>query len=210
MLFVKPCGANQDDGEDQGRRMKLEKAAHLPGLAGIINHVVCVEQKPAEPYIEKKIGEKSRQIEDVLFDRNWLAERESMDAESGAVIWVAEEPLRENQVEPEAERNQNGEGPPESALRNVLPFAGQEPSCDDHDWDDEQQKAHRVAMRRGALVDGNQWHGSVHRMQRENRRNNDHRQHRDHNSGADRGAGKSVRAGCGHERPPVRDGAWTF
>src|ERR1700678_2000004 len=99
MFFVEPCGADQDHGENQRRRMKLQKAAHLSGFAGIIDHVVGRQPELAEPYIEKENRKKTRAVENIFFGGNRPAERGSGDAESRSTIGIVEDPLRKNDVE---------------------------------------------------------------------------------------------------------------
>jgi hypothetical protein len=39
--------------------MKLQKAAHLPGFARVIGHIVSGQPELAEPYVQKKNCEKT-------------------------------------------------------------------------------------------------------------------------------------------------------
>src|SRR5580700_7355989 len=135
--------------------MKLQQAAHAPGFARVVRHVVGRQPELAEPYVQKKNCEKASQIESVLFDGNRPAERWSADAQGRSNVGIVEEPLCEDEIEQAAQRDENDDGPPESALRDFQFLAGQEPSRNDRDGEDEQQKAEGVTVRRGVLVD---WH----------------------------------------------------
>ena len=127
-----------------------------------------------------------------------------MNAQRRSTVGIIEEPLRENEVEQEAQRDENGEGPPESAPWNVQPLAGQEPSCDQRDGENEQQKAKSVATWCGVLIDWRQGGGDVDGVQRDGRGKNKHRQHSNDDCGAGSRARESVRSGSGHGQPPVR------
>jgi len=183
--------------------MKLQKAAHASGFARIIRYAVGRQPELAEPYVQKKNREKASEVEDVFFDGNRPAERGSADTQSRPGVGIVEEPLGENEVEQAAQRDEDEKGPPESAPRNFQFLAGQKPSCDEGDGEDEKQKAHGVAVRRGSLVDRNERDWGVDSLQRDGRRNHNHRKHGDDNPGTDGRAGESVRLGCGHERPPI-------
>jgi len=91
-----------------------------------------------EPDVQKKIGQKSSEIENVLFDWNRLAERERMDPKRRSSVGIAEEPLGKDQVEHASQRDKNRNRPPECPPRNVQPLAGQKPHRNHENWDDEQ------------------------------------------------------------------------
>src|ERR1039458_4058816 len=112
--------------------MKLQKAAHLSGFARVIRHVVGRQPELAQPDVQEQIGQKTSEIKNVLFDGNALAERERLDAQGCARVLIVEEPLGEDEVEHAAQRDQNGQGPPEGALRDVQSLARQEPYFDEN------------------------------------------------------------------------------
>src|SRR5579864_8542676 len=98
--------------------MKLQQATHPPGFARVIKHVVRRQPVLAEPYVQKKNSEKASQVERVLFDWNGPAERWRANAQGRSNVGIVEEPLCEHEIEQAAERDENNEGPPESALRD--------------------------------------------------------------------------------------------
>ncbi len=101
---------------------------------------------------------------------------------------------------------------PEGALGNVQSLAGKEPSCDCNDRSDEQQKAHGIAVRRGALIHRHDWHGQVNGVQRNGRGYHDHRQYGDDDGRANGRTREGVRAGRGHEHllGETQRSKWTF
>jgi hypothetical protein len=74
LLLLKPCATDQDQGEDQRSRMKLEKPAHFSGFGRVVGHVIRRQPKLAEPHVQKKNREKAGQIESVLLNGDPFAE----------------------------------------------------------------------------------------------------------------------------------------
>src|ERR1700735_4150110 len=110
--------------------MKLQQAAHSSGLAWIVDHTVGRQPEFAQPHIKKKNGKKSGEVENVLLHWNSTAERGSEHAESCSGVGIVKKPLRENEIEREAQRNQDCKGSVESALGDVQSLVWQQPSCD--------------------------------------------------------------------------------
>src|SRR6202050_333893 len=135
--------------------VKVQKAAHRLGFTGVVDDVVRGDPEFAQPDIEKKYRKKAALIENVIFDWGWPSDWRCGDAQGSADVRIIEEPLCENKIEQASERYENGQRPPEGALRNVQPLTRQEPSGDECDGNDEQQKANGIAMRCRALVERN-------------------------------------------------------
>src|ERR1700733_16078448 len=155
MLLIEPGRANQNRSKNERDGMKVQKAVHRLGFTGVVDDVVSGHPELAQPDIEKKNRKKASQIENVLFEWDWPAECGCGDSQGGADVLIIEEPLCENKIEQASERYENGQRPPEGALRNVQPLTRQEPSGDECDGNDEQQKANGIAMRCRALVERN-------------------------------------------------------
>ena len=107
MFLIKPSSTNQDCRQNQRRGMKLQQAANLLSFARIVNHVVGRQPEFSQPNIEKKNRKKAGEIENVLFHRNRPAQRRSMNTQGCAMVGIVEEPLRENKIEQESQRNQD-------------------------------------------------------------------------------------------------------
>src|SRR5271170_7682547 len=103
--------------------MKLQQANHFPGFARVINHVVGRQPELAKPNIQKKDCEKASEIEDIFFQRNPAAKRGSKNAQGCAAVGIVEEPLSENKIEEETQRDKKSEGPKESTPRDVQSLA---------------------------------------------------------------------------------------
>src|ERR1700733_5605000 len=110
--------------------MKAQQPPHLSRLARIILNVICRYPELAQPNVQQKVGEKASQIENILFHRNRSAKCKCLKAKGRTLVGVAEKPPSEEQIERKSQRNQNRDGAPESALRNVQSLAGQQPSRD--------------------------------------------------------------------------------
>src|ERR1700683_1343931 len=155
MLLIEPCRANQHRSKNERGGMKVQKAAHRLGFTGGVDDVVRGSPEFAQPDIEKKNRKKAAQIENVLFEWDGPTECGCGDAQGSADVRIIEEPLCENKIELASQRYENGQVPPKGALRNVQPLTRQEPSGDECDGNDEQQKANGIAMRCRALVERN-------------------------------------------------------
>src|SRR6267142_320529 len=107
--------------------MKLKKLGQSTSFPGIVRHGISGKPVLAQPDIEQKNQHKAGQIKNILLDRNRMAERRCLYAQRGLGIRKVEEPLRKDDVEEPSNGNKNGDGPPESALRDIQTFARQKP-----------------------------------------------------------------------------------
>jgi len=102
--------------------MELQEARDFSRLARVVRNVVGREPEFVRPNIDKEHRDEARQVEDILFDRNRLAQGRGRDSKRCARVRETEEPMGEEKIQPGAARDQNRQSPPESLPRDLHAF----------------------------------------------------------------------------------------
>src|ERR1700756_5204120 len=107
--------------------MKFEEAVELLTCRGLSFDAVGGEPVLIEPEVEEQDAKKAGEIEGVLFDRDWSAERGGFDSDGRALVGEGEEVAGEEEVEARADGKEEADGPEETFLLDLYSFLRDKP-----------------------------------------------------------------------------------
>jgi hypothetical protein len=90
-----------------------------------------------EPEVEEQDAEEAGEVEGVLFDGDWGAERRGMDSEGRALVWEGEEVAGEEEVQACSDGKEEADSPEKTFFLDHYSFLRNEPERDDQGGDDE-------------------------------------------------------------------------
>ena len=124
MFLVDEGSGDEDDGEDDGFGVELEKAVELLALGRFGCDVVGGEPVFVEPDVEEKDAEEAGEVEDVFFDGNGGAEGGGFDSEGCGLVGEGEEVAGEKEVQAGADGKEEADGPEKTILLDFDCFLG--------------------------------------------------------------------------------------